>query len=149
MALTMLGHVGGDLAEARPYREAAQRQVGHLVRMADDLLDVSRLTRGSVELRMEAVDLAAVVESAVSAARPAIEARGMRFPSSCPDSFRLVADALDSSRCSSPISSGMPRPVSRTRNTAWPSPSTSSREKVPASTCILRSPSTFKSSARW
>ena len=39
-----------------------ERQVGQMVRLVDDLLDVSRITRGKLELRRERVDLAAVVE---------------------------------------------------------------------------------------
>ena len=38
-----------------------ERQVDHMVRLVDDLLDVSRITRGKIELRKEPVDLAAVV----------------------------------------------------------------------------------------
>ena len=52
------------------------RQVQHLVRLVDDLLDVSRITRGKIRLQTEAVDLAAVVERAVETSRPLIDARG-------------------------------------------------------------------------
>ncbi|HTN83934.1 MAG TPA: GAF domain-containing protein [Sorangium sp.] len=51
-----------------------ERQVGHMVRMVDDLLDVSRITRGKVELRRERVDLRAVLNSALETSRPLIEA---------------------------------------------------------------------------
>jgi CheY-like chemotaxis protein len=51
-----------------------ERQVGHLVRLVDDLLEVSRITRGKVELRMEPVEVAAVIRSAVEASRPLIDA---------------------------------------------------------------------------
>jgi signal transduction histidine kinase len=53
-----------------------RRQVLHLVRMVDDLLDVSRITRGKVELRKEPVDLVEVVRHAVEMTRPLIEDRG-------------------------------------------------------------------------
>ena len=56
-----------------------QRQIHHLVRMVDDLLDVSRITRGKVELRRERLDLSDVVRQAVEATRPAIEARRHRL----------------------------------------------------------------------
>jgi len=46
------------------------------VRLVDDLLDVSRITRGKIELRKERVELAAVVASAVETSRPLIEASG-------------------------------------------------------------------------
>ena len=52
--------------------EIMERQIGHMVRMIDDLLDVSRISRGRVELRMEDVELAAVIHQAVEAATPHI-----------------------------------------------------------------------------
>jgi two-component system CheB/CheR fusion protein len=51
------------------------RQVAHLTRLVDDLLDVSRITRGLVELRKEPVDLADVADQAVEMAAPAVEGR--------------------------------------------------------------------------
>ena len=47
--------------------------------LLDDLLDVSRVTRGTLELRIQATDLAAVVDAAVETARPLIEAKGHQF----------------------------------------------------------------------
>ena len=55
------------------------RQVGHLVRLVDDLLDVSRITRGRVDLRMEAVDLAEIATRAIESARPLIDTRRHRL----------------------------------------------------------------------
>ncbi|MBW3624592.1 MAG: response regulator [Armatimonadetes bacterium] len=52
-----------------------ERQTRHMARLVDDLLDVSRITQGKVELRKERVDLAAVISQAVQAVRPTIEAR--------------------------------------------------------------------------
>jgi PAS domain S-box-containing protein len=51
-----------------------ERQVDHMVRLVDDLLEVSRITRGKIELRTERVELAAVVRSAVETSRGLIEA---------------------------------------------------------------------------
>ena len=48
-----------------------ERQLGQLVRLVDDLLDVSRISRGKLELRRERVELAAVVNNAVETSRPA------------------------------------------------------------------------------
>ena len=53
-----------------------ERQVEQMVRLVDDLLDVSRISRGKIELRKERVELAAVVQHAVEASRPLIEQRG-------------------------------------------------------------------------
>lgn len=50
------------------------RQVNHMVRLVDDLLEVSRITSGKIELRKERLDLAAVVQSSVETSRPLIEA---------------------------------------------------------------------------
>ena len=52
-----------------------RRQVQHLVRLVDDLLDVSRITRGMVELRLERTELAPIVERAVEMASPLLEQR--------------------------------------------------------------------------
>ncbi|WP_437685523.1 ATP-binding protein [Sorangium sp. So ce176] len=75
LSLTLLDDVEGQGPESARYREIARRQMGHLVRLVDDLLDVSRITRGTVELRLDDVDLAALVQNAVAAARPAVQAR--------------------------------------------------------------------------
>jgi PAS domain S-box-containing protein len=52
-----------------------QRQLSHLVRLVDDLLDVSRITRGKFELRKQPIDLAAVVNRTVESARSLMEER--------------------------------------------------------------------------
>ncbi|WP_437964150.1 ATP-binding protein [Sorangium sp. So ce260] len=75
LSLSLLDDVDGDEPKSARFREIARRQMGHLVRLVDDLLDVSRITRGTVELRLEDVDLAAVVQSAAAAVRPAVQAR--------------------------------------------------------------------------
>ncbi|MCY0987689.1 ATP-binding protein [Nannocystis sp. ILAH1] len=61
-------------ARARAYA-IIDRQVTHLTRLVDDLLDVSRISRGKTELRQQVVDLAQVAEQAVEMARPALEER--------------------------------------------------------------------------
>ncbi|MFN2571026.1 MAG: ATP-binding protein [Gemmatimonadales bacterium] len=49
------------------------RQAEHMTRLVEDLLDVARITRGTIELRRERVDVAAILKSAVEASRPLIE----------------------------------------------------------------------------
>ncbi len=74
-----------------------ERQTQAMSRMVDDLLDVSRITRGRVQLRKEEVELAAVISGAIGAIRPAIEAREQDLRVELPrqavylhaDSFRL------------------------------------------------------------
>ena len=66
-------------------REVVERQIAHMTRLVDDLLDVSRITRGQIELREESVTLAALVERAVEVARPLIDERGHRLSLDLPD----------------------------------------------------------------
>lgn len=74
-------------------REVIQRQVAHMVRLVDDLLDVSRITRGKVQLQKESVDLAAAVEHAVESTRSFMEERGHRLSVTLPpEPVRLEAD---------------------------------------------------------
>jgi signal transduction histidine kinase len=51
-----------------------ERQIGHLVRLVDDLMEVSRTTRGNIELRKERLELAAVIQSAIEISKPLIVA---------------------------------------------------------------------------
>ncbi|MCE9604353.1 MAG: response regulator [Planctomycetia bacterium] len=67
--------LSGDLSPAlTQVRDIMERQVNHMVRLIDDLLDVSRISRGKIELRKESVELATIVATAVEANRPLIEA---------------------------------------------------------------------------
>ena len=56
-----------------------ERQIAHMVRLIDDLVDVSRISRGMIELRRERVDLAAVLNNAVEASRPLLDQYGHTF----------------------------------------------------------------------
>jgi signal transduction histidine kinase/DNA-binding response OmpR family regulator len=64
----------GD-AGAERERTVIDRQVRHLVRLVDDLLDVSRITRGRIDLQRRPVELSDVVASAIEAASPLLEER--------------------------------------------------------------------------
>ncbi|HVF62127.1 MAG TPA: ATP-binding protein [Thermoanaerobaculia bacterium] len=64
--------------------EMMERQVNHMVRLVDDLMEVSRITRGKIELRKEPVEIAAVVRSAVETSRPLIEAAGHQLTVAVP-----------------------------------------------------------------
>jgi PAS domain S-box-containing protein len=85
-----------DLSPAvESMRDLMQRQVDHLVRLVDDLLEVSRITRGKVELRRELVELAAIVAGAVETSRPLIDAAGHQLAVSiCPEPLTLDADPV-------------------------------------------------------
>ena len=87
--------------EGRPGTERLQaqaiieRQVEHMGRLLDDLLDVSRITRGTLILRRSTVDLAAVVAAAQESARPLIESRSHALVVQLPgEMLRLVADPV-------------------------------------------------------
>jgi PAS domain S-box-containing protein len=59
----------------RQQRDTIERQVEQMRRLLDDLLDVSRITRGKVQLRHEVTDLAAVLAGAIETSRPLLEAK--------------------------------------------------------------------------
>ncbi len=65
-------------------REMMERQVHQMVRLIDDLLDVSRISRGMIELRQEWLDLASVALDALETSRPLIQARAHRVEVSTP-----------------------------------------------------------------
>jgi signal transduction histidine kinase/ActR/RegA family two-component response regulator len=65
--------------------EIMERQVNHMVRLVDDLLEVSRITRGKLELRREPVEVAAIIRSAVDTSRPHIESQEHQLTVEIPD----------------------------------------------------------------
>jgi PAS domain S-box-containing protein len=80
--LNLLGPRDGRMQYAR---DTIDRQVRHLSRLVDDLLDVSRLSTGKVKLRKERVELAAVLARAVETSRPLIDARRHQLTVAVPD----------------------------------------------------------------
>jgi PAS domain S-box-containing protein len=68
--------MAGDPAARDQARAMMERQLGQLVRLVDDLLDISRITSNKLELRKARIELRAVIENAVETARPQIEASG-------------------------------------------------------------------------
>ncbi|HEU5254820.1 MAG TPA: GAF domain-containing protein [Vicinamibacterales bacterium] len=66
-------------------RPMLERQVGHMVRMIDDLLDVSRITSGKIQLQLEPSSLSELVRNAVDANRAAIDAKGLQLSLTLPD----------------------------------------------------------------
>jgi PAS domain S-box-containing protein len=76
-------------------KEVVQRQVRHLARLIDDLLDASRISRGKINLRKEPISLSPVVSSAVEAVRPLMEERRHEVSVSLINGgLRLEADPL-------------------------------------------------------
>ncbi len=92
---TSLELLGSPVSGRERFLDMAKRQVRHLVRLVDDLLDVSRITRGKITLRKEPVLLADVVARAVELARPLVDARGHALTVSLPpEPVRVEADAV-------------------------------------------------------
>jgi PAS domain S-box-containing protein len=74
-------------------RDMMDRQLSHMVRLIDDLLDISRINRHKMELRCARVTLADVIGNAVETTRPAIEAAGHELSVSLPpEPIHLTAD---------------------------------------------------------
>jgi signal transduction histidine kinase len=73
--LDLLLQVGPTTPVAGRALAAMNRQLDHMVRLIDDLLDVSRISRGMLELKRARADLAAVIEHALETARPLIDQR--------------------------------------------------------------------------
>ena len=72
-ALELMRLRGGDALERE--RTIVERQVQHLMRLVDDLLDVSRITRGKVQLRRRPIEMGEVIAAAIEMASPLLEAR--------------------------------------------------------------------------
>ncbi len=75
-ALQIMRLTGGHGEVVHSASEMMERQVGQMVRLVDDLLDVSRISRGKIELRRGQIELASAVNHAVEAARPLTESMG-------------------------------------------------------------------------
>ncbi len=74
-------------------RQTMERQINQLVRLVDDLLDISRISRDRVELRRETVELGNVIRHAVEASRPLFDAAGQNVTVLLPDrTMHLDAD---------------------------------------------------------
>ena len=70
--------------EGRALREMIERQIEHMSRLVDDLLDVARITQGKIQLRKERVDLVAKIARALETCRPPIEEAGHQLCVSLP-----------------------------------------------------------------
>lgn len=94
-SLFIMQLTGDDREALEASRAVIDRQVLQLVRLVDDLLDISRINRDRLELKREIVDLAAVLESSVETARPQAASRGIEFQISLsPTPIRLDADPV-------------------------------------------------------
>jgi PAS domain S-box-containing protein len=93
--LEVLRLTGGDGKALPQALDTMERQLGQLVRLVDDLLDLSRITHNRLELRRGPVDLRSVIEQAVEASRPWAEAAGHHVRVIGPaEPIELNADAV-------------------------------------------------------
>ncbi|CAN5547675.1 hypothetical protein BH11PSE7_BH11PSE7_29930 [soil metagenome] len=93
-ALDILRMAGNDARATQSAREMMGRQLHQMVQLVNDLLDVSRITTGKMVLKKECTALAGIVQTALEAARPLIDARGHTLVVSLPaQPVWLMADA--------------------------------------------------------
>ena len=91
--LQVLRLAGSDEQLMQQARAMMERQLSHMVRLIDDLLDISRISRNKLELRRQRILLADVLESAIETARPLIDNAGHQLSLSVPaGSVHLDAD---------------------------------------------------------
>lgn len=91
-AIQLMAMTGVD-GETESLRQIMARQVDHLVRLIDDLLDISRISRGKVVLRKEVIDIASIVSAAVEASSTFIGEYGQKLHVVCPlESIYVNAD---------------------------------------------------------
>ncbi|HUN25975.1 MAG TPA: response regulator [Steroidobacteraceae bacterium] len=74
-AIEIMRIAEGDYATAAAARAIIERQLKHLVHLIDDVVDVTRVTRGKLELRCEPVELARILELAIETNRPLLESK--------------------------------------------------------------------------
>ncbi len=84
----------GDIDATTQARNMIERQVGHMTRLIDDLLDVTRIANGKILLRRDPVELSALVEAIVEDHRPALETSGLTVDVELPaEPIETVGDA--------------------------------------------------------
>ncbi|MEN3277986.1 MAG: hypothetical protein V7631_3776, partial [Massilia sp.] len=88
--LDLLRMAPGDAVAAARVHGMMDRQLGQLVHLVDDLLDIARITRGRIELKTEPVDLRTAVSMAVETSSALIEAGGHALAVELPDTSLLV-----------------------------------------------------------
>jgi PAS domain S-box-containing protein len=94
-AVQVLRLSGADKPELRWGQDVIERQVSHLTRLIDDLLDISRITRNKLELRRDRVELTEVIRGAVETSRPLIEQCGHELTITLPpEPIHLYADLV-------------------------------------------------------
>ena len=89
-ALALLARKKPEAAEAERYYELMRRQVDHMVRLVNDLMEVSRITRGKIDLHWGSVLLDGVINDAVELSRPLVEGAGHSLAVELADATLIV-----------------------------------------------------------
>jgi len=92
--LQLLPRVADDPVQLRGLTDMMERQMSHLLRLIDDLLEVSRISTGKLTVLRERLDLRRVVETAVESSAPAVTSRGHRLDVTLPDEAVFVLGDL-------------------------------------------------------
>jgi PAS domain S-box-containing protein len=90
-AVEILGRLGPVEPTVEKARLIIERQVEHLTRLVDDLLDVSRITQGKIALQKESIELAPILQQAIETTRPLIDARNQTVNIHIPSMPTFVA----------------------------------------------------------
>ena len=94
-ALATSRKAGRTLEQQKRAEEVIERQVAHMSRLLDDLLDVSRITRGTLELKKSCTELTLVLGAAIEAARPILDSKHHTLSLDLPkQTVRLEADPV-------------------------------------------------------
>ena len=94
-AIEILQRLGPHDTELVRMRDLIDRQVRHMTRLVDDLLDVSRITQGKINLRSEPLELTGLVKRAIEAHAPAVSARSHRLVVKLPEApVEVTGDAV-------------------------------------------------------
>ena len=79
--IQVLKMVGSDSEDAEEMREVIERQANHMTHLIDDLLDISRISRGQIQLRKKRIDLVELIQTTAENYRRSMQARQFRVTS--------------------------------------------------------------------
>lgn len=75
-AVALMNNASVGAEQQAKARDIVERQLAHMSRLLDDLLDISRISKGKLELKQSMTDLASILSAAIETARPVMEAKG-------------------------------------------------------------------------
>jgi len=99
-AVEMIRHAGNGDERVQRARDVIERQLAHLTRLVDDLLDVSRITLGTIQLRNETLDLRAIAANAAESVAGPMEAAGLTLKQELdPEPVTVEGDGTRLAQC--------------------------------------------------